>query len=89
MADDAPGRDVIQQVVPPCFAKYDLHQEIVDHKTIEIDGVYARCRTTVETTKVAGPEFRDNRITAVHLLRKVDDEWKMVSSTIEHVEYIN
>ncbi len=54
-----------------------------------ISGNTAIVKVDQTTTKVRGPQFRNNKIVLMHKFNKSQGEWKMFSSEIQKVEYLN
>ena len=79
------------EIVRGLFQNYDLQYEIEELQNINVQGTEASLEVVQVTRKVAGPEFRDNRMRISHTLVKEDGEWKMCSSTflIEDIEFLN
>ena len=40
------------------------------------------------TTEISGPPFRNNRITAVMELHKVNEAWKIYGQSVSNIEYL-
>jgi len=87
---DSPGRTESTTLTQSMFDMFDLSYSIVDWEIESIDSETAKIRVVQITRKKAGAEpFRDNRIEAVHTLRKnADGQWKIYSSEVGDVEYL-
>jgi hypothetical protein len=66
-----------------------LHSEVSDFKLIGVDGDYAFARCSEKTTKVSGPEFRDNARDVVEVFRKEGDAWKQWTTAVLTVRYLD
>ena len=87
---DSPGRTESKTLTRSMFDMFDLSYSIVDWEIESINSETAKIRVVQITRKKAGAEpFRDNRIEAVHTLRKnADGQWKIYSSEVGDVEYL-
>ncbi len=74
------------------FREYDLVYNIEEWEILSINSDSARVRVLQTTVKVAGPDpFRDNRLEAIHTLRKdADGAWKLYTTEIraDSLEYL-
>jgi hypothetical protein len=66
------------------FQEFDLTYTIEEWEILSVDTQSARVRVVQTTMKLAGANpFRDNRLEAVHTLRKNSEgEWKLYSTEI-------
>jgi hypothetical protein len=53
-----------------------------------MDDREAKVRFSQVTRKISGPEFRDNRVSGVHVLRKLNGEWKLFDTERIKVDYL-
>jgi ABC-type glycerol-3-phosphate transport system substrate-binding protein len=88
---DSPARVDTQNAMKMIFREFTLSYQLVDYEIISISNNSADIRVTQDTLKVAGElPFRDNRLTAIHTLKKSDDgKWKIYHSEMEDVHYYN
>jgi hypothetical protein len=88
---DSPARVDTQNAMKMIFREFTLSYQLVDYEIISISNSSADIRVTQDTLKVAGElPFRDNRLTALHTLKKSDDgKWKIYYSEMEDVHYYN
>ena len=87
---DAPGYSETQSQMELMFRAFDLAYTIEEWEIVSIDQNSARVRVVQTTRKLAGDQpFRDNRLEAVHILRK-DSEgaWKIYATEIDPNELI-
>ena len=78
-----------RQIMHNLVQQYDLNYEILTVKVVKKTNTEAKVRVTMVTKKVSGPEFRDNRMIAVNDLVKRNGKWKISSTTIEQITYLN
>jgi len=66
------------------FQEYDLAYSIEEWEILSVDTQSARVRVVQTIKRLAGADpFRDNRLEAVHILRKNSEgEWKLYSTEI-------
>lgn len=89
--EESPGRADTQSAMQKIFNELNLTYQLVFYEIISITPDSADIRVTQDTRKVSGDlPFRDNRLTAVHTLRKTDEgKWKIYYSEVEDVQYLN
>jgi hypothetical protein len=71
------------------FNLYDLQYAMNRINIINVSQSEAKARTIITTKKINGPEFRDNMVTSIHTLKKTNGQWKIFSTTIENVKFLN
>jgi hypothetical protein len=86
---DGPSYQTSEMLIKKLFEVYDLNYKIVNMKVIEENNSEAKVEFAQITTKISGPEFKDNRSTGIHLLKKEGDSWKIYSTQITDIQYIN
>jgi tetratricopeptide (TPR) repeat protein len=69
--------------------QYDLQYRLSGLKILEQDKKETRVAFTLITRKIRGPEFQNNRVTGVFILRMHEGRWKIYDQEIETVDYIN
>ncbi|MFO5526504.1 MAG: protein kinase domain-containing protein [Cuspidothrix sp.] len=84
-----PDYEATRNMTQKLFNTYDLKIEINTFEVIEISNNYAKVRITQTTTKIAGPAFRDNILLATNTLRKSNGQWKIISTTVDDIKYLN
>jgi ketosteroid isomerase-like protein len=77
-----------QTQITNLYARYDLHVELNETSVVDVSATVAHVRVVMTTTKITGPAFRDNRLTAVMELHKVNGGWKIYGQTIINTEYL-
>jgi hypothetical protein len=88
MHRDTPDLAQIRATLTDLLAKYDLSTRLYDVEVVEVTRREARVRFTLETRRVRGPAFRDNRVQGEFILRKEGDAWKMYDQEVDSVEYL-
>lgn len=89
--DESPGRTDTRSAMQKIFNDFNLSYQLVYYEIVSITPDSADIRVTQDTRKVSGElPFRDNRLTAVHTLKKTEDgKWKIYYSEVEDVQYLN
>ena len=78
-----------RQLSKELFRIYDLRYTLREVAVESVKGAEATVRFTQITEKVSGPQFRDNRIEGVHLLKKqADGGWKIFTTRAEKIDYL-
>jgi hypothetical protein len=89
MHPDAPGLAAIRESTFQITSAADLLY-VVQNVTLEsATDTEARVRFTQLTQKISGPEFRNNRVIGIHTLRKHQGAWKLYSTEIIKVEFLD
>ncbi len=86
---NSPSNERTKELLEYMFNTYDLNYEVKDFNLLEVADDMAKIRYTQTTTKVSGPEFRDNKVDIVTILKKTDLGWKIYSSKINSIEYLD
>jgi ketosteroid isomerase-like protein len=89
--DDSPAKADTHTAMQKIFSDFNLAYYLVQYEIISISVESADIRVTQDTRKVSGDlPFRDNRLTAVHTLRRTaDGKWKIYYSEMEDVQFLN
>jgi PBP1b-binding outer membrane lipoprotein LpoB len=66
----SPSYPATEAMAKQIFERYDLNYKIENIKVLEENDTEAKVQFTQLTTKISGPEFKNNRVTGVHTLRK-------------------
>lgn len=85
----SPVFETTKALTQALFNNYDLKYELNSIEVISTAGNEAKVRVTQTTRKIAGPDFRDNRVVAIHTLRKSNGRWKLFRTDVEKIEYLN
>ena len=86
---NSPSREQNRMLMEWIFDSYDLNYVIEEYEIVSIADDTARVKIIQTTTKVAGADFKDNRLTGVHILKKTEDQWKFFEIEINNIEYLN
>lgn len=71
------------------FASYDLEYGFADEVLyLTTDGDYAYARVAQVTRKLAGPDFRDNRIDQIWVFKPYNGEWRVWTSQVLEITYL-
>ena len=85
----SPGFELTKNAIAQSFSSYDLNYVMNKFDVATISGNTAIVTVDQTTTKIRGPQFRNNRMVLKHLFNKYNGKWKMFSSEIQKVEYLN
>lgn len=85
----SPGFELTKNAIAQSFSIYDLNYVMNKFDVATISGNTAIVTVDQTTTKIRGPQFRNNRMVLKHLFNKYNGKWKMFSSEIQKVEYLN
>jgi hypothetical protein len=86
--EDAPNRNSYRATLNDMYRNFDLWHTISDVEVVKITNREAQVSFVLTTEKIRGPDFRDNVVTGVFILRKEDGEWKLYDREIEDVKYL-
>lgn len=85
----SPSYDGVEAMAKQIFERYDLNYKIENIKVLEQNDKEAKVEFTQITTKIKGPDFKNNKTTGIHTLRKDGDSWKIYSTEMTNVEFLN
>jgi hypothetical protein len=71
------------------FADNDLRTTLESLDADSVSEGEVKARFVQRTEKLSGLEFRNNRITGVHVMRKDGDMWKIYSTRMDKVDYLD
>jgi hypothetical protein len=71
------------------FKNYKLRFTLQNLALESITADTAKVRFTQITKKISGPEFRNNRLTGIHTLKKHQGKWKIYDSKTIKIEYLD
>ncbi len=83
------GYEVTKEVTEYMFETYDLYYELSEFKIIELSETEAQVEVVQTSKKISGPEYTDNKVTAIHKLKKYNGEWRIYATKIKNIEYLN
>jgi len=81
--------DATEKVIAELFDQYDLEYTIEKMEVVEEKEVSAVVSFTQVTKKKSGGDFRDNRISGQHIIKKDGNNWKIFITEIYSTEYLN
>ena len=85
----SPSYPATESMAKQIFERYDLNYKIENIKVIEQNDKVAKVEFTQITTKIKGKDFKNNKATGIHTLRKDGDSWKVYSTEMTNVEFLN
>lgn len=85
----ASGRLLTRTAMQGLFAEYDLRYDIYNLQILEQTDDEARIAFTLVTRKIRGPEFANNKITGVMILRLDGSDWKIYNQEVTDVTYLD
>jgi hypothetical protein len=71
------------------FKNYKLRFTLQNLVLESITADTSKVRFTQITKKISGPEFRNNRLTGIHTLKKHQGKWKIYDSKTIKIEYLD
>ena len=90
MHPDSPVYERTEKVMEKVVETYDLDYKVKEAKVINKTKDEVQVEVVQITKKINGPQFRDNKTKAVHILRKNDKgQWKIYNTKINNIEYLN
>ncbi len=67
---------------------YDLKYEIVETTYIRKEHGRLTARIKLKTTKINGPEFKDNVLDQIYIFHKENDKWKIWNTQTVSINYL-
>jgi len=86
---DVPAFPATESMIKQLFDRYDLEYKIVGMKVSEENDTEAKVEFVQITNKLKGPEFKNNKATGIHTLKKDGDSWKIYSTKMTDVQFLN
>jgi hypothetical protein len=86
---DSPSYPATESMLKQLFDRYDLNYKLVSIKVLEDNDSEAKIQFVQVTTKLAGPEFKNNQATGIHTLKKDGDSWKIFSTEMTNVQLLD
>jgi len=83
---DSPAYAPTKEQIKKLFDTYDLQATLDEFQLVSNKDNEAEVRTTITTKKVKGPQFSDNKVIALHSVKKKNDKWVVVASKIEDIK---
>lgn len=85
---DGSRQKLTRALIEAVFKHYDLSSRLLALKIVSLEGDTAEIDMTVETRRVSGPRFRDNRTVTRHQMKKIGGRWKFVNSKVMQTTYL-
>ncbi len=84
-----PSRLLMRNALEEMYQTYDLHAQLYGVQILEMTDRQARVSFILTTRKIKGPEFRDNKVEGVFIVRKQGRHWKIADQEIADITYLN
>jgi tetratricopeptide (TPR) repeat protein len=84
---NSPLNNRTEDTLKEMFATYDLNFEFYDLTVTSLMSNEAKIHFSLLTRKRAGPDFRNNIVIGMMILRPDDGVWKIYNQTVEDVQY--
>lgn len=84
----SPSYEMTEKMVKKIFEVYDLNYKIESLKVLEQNEKEAKVEFIQVTTKLKGPDFKNNKTTGVHTLKMDGDSWKIFSTEVQDLEFL-
>jgi hypothetical protein len=88
MHPDAPGLDRTRETTEQVIETYDLVYLLQNLSLESVNESEAKVRFTQVTQRASGPAFRNNRVVGIHTLRKHGGAWKLYSTEVLSIDYL-
>jgi len=85
----SPSYEGTEAMAKQIFELYDLNFKIESIKVLEQNDKEAKVEFTQVTTKITGNDFKNNKATGIHTLRKDGNSWKVYSTEMTNVEFLD
>lgn len=85
----SPSYSATEAMAKQIFERYDLNYKIENIKVLEQNDKEAKVEFTQVTTKLKGKDFKNNKATGIHTLRKDGNSWKVYSTEMTNVEFLD
>lgn len=86
---ESPSYALTESMAKLIFDRYDLKYEVENIKILEENDNEAKVQFTQVTTKIKGPEFKNNRASGIHLLKMDGESWKIYSTEMTKIDPLN
>ncbi len=83
---ESPHYEATRELMKNTFANYELDYELNEISVSALKGMTAQVRFSQSTLRISGPEFQDNHVTGIHVLRKDRGKWKIFNTRLINVE---
>ncbi len=85
----SPGFQTTRDFSKMLLERYQLRFKLQNTAIESITADTAKVRFTQTTKKITGPEFRNNRIDGIHVLKKYKGKWKIYDTKTIKIEYLD
>jgi len=85
----SPSYPATESMMKQIFERYDLNYKIESIKVLEQNDQEAKVEFTQITTKLKGPDFKNNKTTGIHTMRKDGNSWKVYSTEMVKVDFLD
>jgi len=86
---ESPSFKTTENLAKQLFKIFNLNYKIEKLEVTNENEQEATVNFIQLTTKISGPQFKNNRIQGVHIVRKDGDSWKLYSTKILNTEFLN
>jgi hypothetical protein len=86
---ESPGLRDMKNTAEDLFKKFELRSTLKEIAIESVAGDEAKVRFSQMTEKLSGPGFQDNRVDGVHTLRRHNGEWKLYSTEVTNIVYLD
>lgn len=84
----SPLYDQTMSMLSPMFSQYDLSFELTHVEVLEQNENEAKVAFVLVTRKLRGPEFQDNQVAGVMIMRPEGGIWKIYNQEVESIDYL-
>ncbi|MBI5660749.1 MAG: hypothetical protein HZC46_01220 [Ignavibacterium album] len=85
---ESPSYKMTETLVKKIFDTYDLNYKIEKISLVEQKDKEAKVEFIQVTTKIKGPDFKNNRTYGVHTLKLDGDSWKIFSTEVTDLKFL-
>jgi hypothetical protein len=86
---EVPSFAATKAMIEDLFIKFKLHYTLEKLEVQSITEDEAKVHFIQRTEKVSGPAFRNNRIDGIHTLKKTNGAWKIFSTQLNKLDYLD
>lgn len=86
---NAPAFKLTRDMTIKVFLNSDLKYVMNEYDVVNISSNTAKIRVVQTTTKIRAAQFRNNRMVLIHNFTKSNGIWKMFSTDVEKIEFLN
>jgi len=86
---DSPAYPATESMLKQLFDRYDLDYKVISMKVIQETETDAKIEFVQITSKLTGPEFKNNKATGIHTLKKDGDSWKIYTTEMKDIKFLD